>query len=143
MKTLFAILCSIFIAGYAEAQTNVYFPTSFIGDPPHTFVQCSPSTRKFFYNGNGVWKPDTNATWFFPSTNTVSISFTNNLALMQLTRQDGLVLCGTNSISTTDGNWQQPFHAYRFALYWPTNFPFPGTNAPVPITAVNLLTNHP
>lgn len=146
MKTITSLFAAIitFTSLVVGAQTNVYFPTSFIGDPPHSFQQCSTTgTRKFFENGHGVWKPDTNATWYWPTTNTVSISFSNNLDLMQLVRQDGLVVCGTNALSVTDTNWQAPFHLYRFALYWPTNFAFPGTNAPVPITAVNLITNHP
>jgi len=143
-KTLFAIVLSILagiLAGRSQSQTNVYLSQPFV-QTSLSQIKCSGIT----YNSRGTanWTaPGTNSgnSWYFPTTNILSISFSNSNPLIEYVGSFGDSKCGRGSLVWTDSFY--PSDTYRFTIYWSNNIPVPTNGSLLPLTTFGFKTNSP
>lgn len=140
MKLFILLLATVLTIVTSQAQTNVYYAKVI----PNAKTKKTGCGAGYFFSGIAVFKPSSlisSNTYYYPTTNILRISFTNNDALLQAESAFGQAYCGHGSVTFTDIFY--PNDIWRFVNYWSNNVALPGTNNPIPLTTVGFRTNSP
>lgn len=138
MKYLLS-LCLALIGFSATAQTNVYI-APFV-TTAKTKTTCGGPD--YWFSGEAIYKPNQVAVsnlWYYTTTNILTISFTNNDALLDHLDNHGVEACGHGTVTWTNNVIPS---RYRFTVLWSNNVALPPAGSLVPLTTVGFRTNSP
>lgn len=136
MKKLILILGLGIVTTFG--QTNVYLTNTRTNSK--TSVLCG--SKPYNYVALGVWR-NSSGSWFNPDTNIMSLSFSNQAALIQWVGRSGGGSCGHGTLMITDNNWTLPNHQFGVTVFLSNSIPWwSDTNTPIGIVTTGF-TNAP